>query len=254
MNLPNALTLGRIFLVPLVVVVLLTKQMHNWAYWGAGLFLAAALTDLLDGYLARRRRQVTTVGRLLDPIADKLLISSALISLVQLGIAPAWMVVIIIGREFAVSGLRSIASAEGFSIDVSTLGKGKMVAQVAAVTGLILGRMHGGWVQLTAWILLWTVVFFALLSMAQYFYEFWSKLDDSIKHRERRRLRILERRRQRMEERRELRRLRKMERQRRRELRELGSSALQSTSQASGAGATTSDPQSPVPNPDPRPP
>jgi CDP-diacylglycerol--glycerol-3-phosphate 3-phosphatidyltransferase len=256
MNLPNALTLGRIFLVPLVVVVLLTKQMHNWAYWGAGLFLGAALTDLLDGYLARRRRQVTTLGRLLDPIADKLLISSALISLVQLGIAPAWMVVIIIGREFAVSGLRSIASAEGFSIDVSTLGKGKMVAQVAAVTSLILGRVHGGWVQLTAWILLWTVVFFALLSMAQYFYEFWSKLDDSIKHRERRRLKILERRRQRMEERRELRRLRRMERRRRRELHAPGTPVLQSAPKAADAGTTNSDaqPQSPVPNPDPRPP
>ncbi len=212
MNLPNALTLGRIFLIPLVVVVLLTKQMHGWAFWGAGLFLAAALTDLLDGYLARKRGQVTTLGRLLDPIADKLLISSALISLVQLGIAPAWMVVIIIGREFAVSGLRSIAASEGFSIDVSTLGKGKMVVQVAAVTGLILGRVQGGWVQTTARLLLWMVVFFALVSMIQYFREFWSKLDSSIKHREHRRLRILERRRQRIAERRELRRLRKRER------------------------------------------
>jgi CDP-diacylglycerol--glycerol-3-phosphate 3-phosphatidyltransferase len=212
MNLPNALTLARIFLVPFVVVVLLTKQTENWAFWGAGLFLSAALTDLLDGYFARRRHQVTTLGRLLDPIADKLLISSALISLVQLGIAPAWMVVIIIGREFAVSGLRSIAAHEGFTIDASPLGKGKMVAQVAAVVGLILGRVHGGWVLQTANFLLWAVVFFALLSMVQYFREFWSKLDSSIKHREYRRLRILERRRQRVAERRELRRLRKLER------------------------------------------
>jgi CDP-diacylglycerol---glycerol-3-phosphate 3-phosphatidyltransferase len=215
MNLPNALTLGRIFLVPFVVVVLLTQQMHNWAFWGTGLFLAAALTDLLDGQLARRRNQVTTVGRLLDPIADKLLISSALISLVQIHIAPAWMVVIIIGREFAVSGLRSIAAHEGFSIDVSTLGKGKMVAQVAAVTGLIIGKVQGGWVMKTAQVLLWAVVVFALISMVQYFREFWSKLDSSIKFRERRRLRILERRRQRVAERKELRRLRKLERLRR---------------------------------------
>jgi CDP-diacylglycerol---glycerol-3-phosphate 3-phosphatidyltransferase len=217
MNLPNALTLGRIFLIPFVVVVLLTTRIANWATWGAGLFLAAAVTDMLDGYLARRRGQVTTLGRLLDPIADKLLISSALISLVQLGIAPAWMVTIIIGREFAVSGLRSIAAHEGFSIDVSTLGKGKMVAQVAAVTGLILGRVHGGWILFTARMLLWAVVVFALLSLVQYFREFWSKLDDSIKYRERRRLRILERRRQIVAERRELRRLRKLERQRQRE-------------------------------------
>lgn len=216
MNLPNALTLARIFLIPFVVVVLLTKQMHDWAYWGAGLFLAAALTDLLDGYLARRRKQVTTLGRMLDPIADKLLVSSALVSLVQLQIAPAWMVVIIIGREFAVSGLRSIAAHEGFSIDVSPLGKGKMVAQVAAVAGLILGHELGGWVERLGRILMWAVVFFALVSMAQYFREFWRKLDSSVKNRERRQLRILERRRQWAAARRELRRLRKLERQRRR--------------------------------------
>jgi CDP-diacylglycerol---glycerol-3-phosphate 3-phosphatidyltransferase len=212
MNLPNTLTLARIFLVPIVVAVLLTVEIRIWAFWGASLFLAAALTDLLDGYLARRRKQVTTLGRLLDPIADKLLISSALIALVQLNIVKAWMVAIIVGREFAVSGLRSIAAHEGFSIDVSTLGKGKMVTQVAAVVGLILGSKYGGWVQSTARVLLWAVVFFALVSMIQYFREFWSKLDSSIKYRERRRLKILERRRQRAAERRELGRLRKLER------------------------------------------
>jgi CDP-diacylglycerol--glycerol-3-phosphate 3-phosphatidyltransferase len=212
MNLPNTLTLARIFLVPIVVVVLLTVEIRTWAFWGASLFLAAALTDLLDGYLARRRKQVTTLGRLLDPIADKLLISSALISLVQLQIAPAWMVVIIIGREFAVSGLRSIAAHEGFSIDVSTLGKGKMVTQVAAVVGLILGYKYGGWVRQTASALLWAVVIIALVSMVQYFREFWSKLDSNIKYREKRRLEILERRRQRKAERLELGRLRKLER------------------------------------------
>ncbi len=192
MNLPNALTIGRIFLVPLVVAVLLTKEIRSeirwWALLGASLFLAAALTDMLDGYLARRRKQVTTLGRLLDPIADKLLISAALISLVQLGIAPAWMVVIIIGREFAVSGLRSIAAHEGFSINVSKLGKGKMVTQVAAVVGLLLGHKYGGWVEVTAKVLLWAVVFFALISMVQYFMEFWSKLDSHIKYREKQRL------------------------------------------------------------------
>jgi CDP-diacylglycerol--glycerol-3-phosphate 3-phosphatidyltransferase len=197
-----------------VVVVLLTVEIRTWAFWGASLFLAAALTDLLDGYLARRRKQVTTLGRLLDPIADKLLISSALVSLVQLRIAPAWMVVIIIGREFAVSGLRSIAAHEGFSIGVSTLGKGKMVTQVAAVVGLILGQKYGGWVQHTAKALLWAVVVFALVSMIQYFREFWSKLDSNIKYLERRRLKILERRRQWAAARRELGRLRKLERTR----------------------------------------
>jgi CDP-diacylglycerol--glycerol-3-phosphate 3-phosphatidyltransferase len=217
MNLPNTLTLARIFLIPIVVVVLLTVEIRNWAQWGAGLFLAAALTDLLDGYVARKRKQVTTLGRLLDPIADKLLISSALISLVQVKIAPAWMVVIIIGREFAVSGLRSIAAHEGFSVDVSRLGKGKMVTQVAAVVGLILGHQYHGWIQQTATVLLRVVVFFALLSMVQYFREFWSKLDSNIKYRERRRLKILERRRQWAAERRELGRLRKLERMHKRQ-------------------------------------
>jgi CDP-diacylglycerol---glycerol-3-phosphate 3-phosphatidyltransferase len=212
MNLPNALTLTRIFFVPVVVAVLLTGEIRNWALWGAGIFLAAALTDFLDGYLARRRKQITTLGRLLDPIADKLLISSALISLVQLHIAPGWMVLIIIGREFAVSGLRSIAAHEGFSIEVSTLGKGKMTMQVAAVVALILGYKYNGWVEDTAEILLWAVVFFALTSMIQYFREFWSKLDDRIKVREKRRIKILERRRRLAAERRELRRLRKLER------------------------------------------
>jgi len=216
MNLPNAITLARIFLVPFIVVVLLTTRIPNWEVWGVSLFLAAALTDILDGHLARRRGQVTTLGRLLDPIADKLLISSALISLVQLQLAPAWMVVIIIGREFAVSGLRSIAASEGFTIEASSLGKGKMVLQVAAIVGLILARNRGGWIPTAAMILLWAVVILALASMAHYFMEFWSRIDSSIKHRERRRLELRERRRVILEELRELRRLHKANMQRRR--------------------------------------
>lgn len=211
MNLPNFLTLSRIFLVPIVVAVLLTKGIPNRTFWGASLFLVTALTDLLDGYLARRRKQVTTLGRLLDPIADKLLISSALISLVWLQMVPAWMVVIIIGREFAVSGMRSIAAHEGFSINVSTLGKGKMVTQVAAIVGIILGHKYHGWVAATATVLLWAVVILALVSMIQYFREFWSKLDNSIKYREKRRQKVREQRTRLAAERRELRRLRKLE-------------------------------------------
>ena len=129
MNLPNGLTLSRIFLVPLLVTVLLTKYDVRIA---AAIFLAASMTDLLDGYLARKRGQVTTLGTLLDPVADKLLISSAFISLVQLQVVAAWVVVIIVGREFAVTGLRSIASAQGFTIDASDLGKLKMATQVAS--------------------------------------------------------------------------------------------------------------------------
>jgi CDP-diacylglycerol---glycerol-3-phosphate 3-phosphatidyltransferase len=109
---------------------------------GAGDLLAAAGTDLLDGYLARRWKQVTTVGTLLDPIADKLLISAALISLVQVGVLPGWMAILIVGREFAVSGLRQIAAAEGYTIKASDLGKTKMFSQVVAVSCMLLAVRH----------------------------------------------------------------------------------------------------------------
>jgi CDP-diacylglycerol--glycerol-3-phosphate 3-phosphatidyltransferase len=143
-NLPNALTLTRIFLVPLIVVVLLTTLPSQWSgvpqqILGVGLFLTASITDWLDGHLARMRGQVSTLGTLLDPIADKLLVSAAFITLVEAHLAPAWAVVIIIGREFAVSGLRSIAAAEGFTISASRMGKFKMLTQVVAITLLILG-------------------------------------------------------------------------------------------------------------------
>lgn len=144
MNLPNALTLTRIFLVPLIVAVLLTKLPSQWSgvpqqILGVTLFLVASITDWLDGYLARLRGQVSTLGILLDPIADKLLISAAFITLVEARLAPAWAVAIIIGREFAVSGLRSIAAAEGFAISASPMGKFKMLTQVIAIVLLILG-------------------------------------------------------------------------------------------------------------------
>lgn len=148
MNLPNTLTLSRIFIVPLLVVVLLTPFSENWLgvprhILGVSIFLAAALTDYLDGRIARSRDQVSRLGKLLDPIADKLLISAALISLVENQLAPAWAVVIIIGREFAVSGLRSIAAADGVVIAASRMGKFKMLAQVVTVALLIVSSASG---------------------------------------------------------------------------------------------------------------
>ena len=148
MNLPNALTLSRIFIVPLLVVVLLTPVSENWLgvpqyILGVAIFVAAALTDYFDGKIARRRHQVSKLGKLLDPIADKLLISAALISLVENHLAPAWAVVIIVGREFAVTGLRSIAATEGVIISASRMGKFKMVAQVVTVGLLILSISAG---------------------------------------------------------------------------------------------------------------
>ena len=149
MNLPNALTLSRIFIVPLLVVVLLTKVPSDWLgvpqqLLGLALFVGASLTDWLDGYIARKRGQVSTLGILLDPIADKLLISAALVSLVENRLAPAWAIVIIIAREFAVTGLRSIAATEGFTISASKKAKFKMLSQVIAITLLILGSVSGG--------------------------------------------------------------------------------------------------------------
>lgn len=148
MNLPNALTLSRIFVVPLLVVVLLTPFAEDWFgvgrhIFGVTLFLGAAFTDYLDGKLARSRRQVSTLGKLLDPIADKLLISAALISLVENRLIPAWAVVVIVGREFAVSGLRSIAASEGIIIAASRMGKFKMLAQVVAIATLIVSSAKG---------------------------------------------------------------------------------------------------------------
>ncbi len=149
MNLPNLLTLLRIFIVPLLVVVLLTRFSEDYFglpqhIAGVSLFLFAASTDAFDGWLARRRKQVSKLGTLLDPIADKLLISSAFISLVENRLAPAWAVVIILGREFAVSGLRSIAAAEGWAIPASKAGKIKMFSQVVTIALLITSSVNGG--------------------------------------------------------------------------------------------------------------
>jgi CDP-diacylglycerol--glycerol-3-phosphate 3-phosphatidyltransferase len=197
MNLPNSLTLLRIFFVPLLIVVLLTRSPNvelwgvsmRFEFWGVLILLIAAATDWADGYLARRNSQITTLGILLDPIADKLLITAAFIALVDMHLVPAWMVVIIIGREFTIMGLRNIASAEGFTIAASTLGKTKMVLQVCAAAVLI-GGVHSPRLEPVGRILLWLVVISALVSAGQYFYRFWSHLDDRIK--QRRKLDLLE--------------------------------------------------------------
>jgi CDP-diacylglycerol---glycerol-3-phosphate 3-phosphatidyltransferase len=147
-NLPNYLTLARILVVPLIVVVLLTPVADQWfgisGYaFAIGLFLAASLTDILDGHLARRRNQVSNLGKLLDPIADKLLVSAALIVLVEKHLAPAWSVVVILGREFIVTGLRSVAAADGIVIQAQTSGKIKMWAQCIAIVALLVAGANG---------------------------------------------------------------------------------------------------------------
>jgi CDP-diacylglycerol---glycerol-3-phosphate 3-phosphatidyltransferase len=147
-NLPNYLSLFRIFLVPLIVVILLAQSSEDWFgieryTFAIILFLAAALTDILDGHLARRRNQVSSLGALLDPVADKLLVSAVLIALVEKHLAPAWAVVIILGREFAVTGLRSVAASEGLIIHAQKIGKVKMWAQCVAIVALLVAGANG---------------------------------------------------------------------------------------------------------------
>jgi CDP-diacylglycerol---glycerol-3-phosphate 3-phosphatidyltransferase len=205
MNLPNSLTIARIFFVPLLVAVLVQERII--LHWNGAvitndvvallIFWVAAATDLLDGYLARRWKQVTTIGTLLDPIADKLLVSAALISLVQQRVVPGWLVVILVGREFAVSGLRSIAAVEGYVIKASELGKAKTAWQVLAIS-LLMISIHHEWVAKWATVSLYVVVLFSLWSAVAYFRRFWRKVDISTKQRRRQELLIAERERRRV--------------------------------------------------------
>jgi CDP-diacylglycerol---glycerol-3-phosphate 3-phosphatidyltransferase len=181
MNLPNSLTILRIFLIPLLVVVLLTR-FPGKEFIGVAIFMAASFTDWLDGRLARKRGQITQLGAWLDPIADKLLIAAALLALVELQLAPAWMVLIILGRELAVTGLRNIALLQGFAIEVSELGKVKMGVQVFTVIALLLGVHFAILETLGTWSL-WLTVFLALLSAVQYFREFWIQAGLPVKRR-----------------------------------------------------------------------
>lgn len=205
MNVPNLLTLLRIFFVPLLVAALVMESLrfHVGAFLvtnellALAIFLAAAATDLLDGYLARRWQQVTTVGTLLDPIADKLLISAALIALVEARQVPGWMAIAIIGREFAVTGLRSIAASAGYTIQASDLGKTKMVSQVIAVS-MVLLSIHWPPLRSVAVGWLWVVVVVSIVSAVSYFAKFWGRIDDRVKQRRRRELLLMERRKKRM--------------------------------------------------------
>jgi CDP-diacylglycerol--glycerol-3-phosphate 3-phosphatidyltransferase len=178
MNLPNGLTLARIFLVPLLVVVMLTKFEGRLVLGlpveivAAAIFGLASLTDWADGYLARRRQQVTRLGQVLDPIADKLLISAALVSLVQLDLAPAWMVSVIIGRELAVTGLRNVAYSRGLTMPASGLGKLKMASQVTAILLLLLGWERFPLLLMAGRAALWVVLATSLVSGVDYYRRF----------------------------------------------------------------------------------
>ena len=174
MNLPNTLTVARIFLVPLLVSVLLTKFEGRMVMGlpvelvAAAIFGIASFTDWLDGYLARRRKQVTTLGQILDPLADKLLISATLISLVQLDLVQSWMVAVIICREIAVTGLRNLAYSRGLTMPASGLGKLKMASQVTAILLLLLGWERAPFLVMLGQAGMWVVVITALVSAVDY--------------------------------------------------------------------------------------
>lgn len=200
-NLPNSITLIRICSIPLLIWIL--SSSHFSSAHGAkellasAVFIAAAVTDGIDGYLARKRDQITTMGILLDPMADKLLIAAAFVTLVQFNpsLVPAWIAVLIIGREFLVSGLRSIAASGGFTIEASNLGKFKMLVQIVSVVAVILAHHWKEWpvygnfvfpVYWIAYVAIWFVVCVSLVSAIDYFVAFWSKIDKRVSKRRRR--------------------------------------------------------------------
>ena len=179
MNLPTTLTVIRIFLVPILMVFLIATP-RPYPVVAVVIFLLAVLTDWLDGHLARRRREVTRLGSLLDPIADKLLIAAALISLVEVDKIPAWIVVLIVGRDIAVTGLRGIAATQGVVIAASDWGKYTMVAEVLAVTLLILslrGAPLSDWPVRIGTVVLWGALAIAVFSGVDYFRKFWRRID-----------------------------------------------------------------------------
>jgi CDP-diacylglycerol--glycerol-3-phosphate 3-phosphatidyltransferase len=176
MNLPIALTLCRIVLVPLIIVFLISSDRVH-VLIAAVIFIAASVTDWLDGRMARRWNQVTRLGTLLDPVADKLLVAAALVALVQVEMIDAWVAVVIIGRELAVTGLRGVALSMGVVVPASAFGKAKTVSQYLAITVLILDKgVPGEYVpfHLVSTASLWIAVALTVLSGVDYFYRFFS--------------------------------------------------------------------------------
>ncbi len=218
MNLPNSITLSRIATVPLLMWILSPAFPANHATHGllggeqeliaSGVFILASITDGLDGYLARRRNQITTLGMLLDPLADKLMVTAAYIILVAYtpNIVPPWIAAIVIGREFLVSGLRSIAASEGFTIDASEIGKLKTVIQIVSVVSAILAHRWSYWIwfprlggfviavhMIALWAIYWMTIV-SIISAVDYFVGFWKKIDHASERARTRRTSVLSRR------------------------------------------------------------
>jgi CDP-diacylglycerol--glycerol-3-phosphate 3-phosphatidyltransferase len=171
MSIPNSLTALRILSIPILIAVLLS-QFDGKNLVAFAIFLLAALTDMLDGFFARRKKQTSVFGQLLDPLADKLLITAAFICLVELGAVSAWMVIVIIGREIAVTGFRAIASSKGINISASLLGKIKMILETITISILILGEKILGQFYFLSRVGLWLVIAAAIISAAEYYIRF----------------------------------------------------------------------------------
>lgn len=176
MNLPNRLTLSRLLLIPVFLAVASMKYPYA-DYLAAAVFVLGAVTDGLDGYIARKNRQVTLLGKFMDPLADKILVSAALIVLVELGRLPAWIAVVIISREFAVTGLRSVAAAEGLVVSASGLGKIKTVTQIVAIVAMFLMDfpLNRFLVPFSS-VAMAVAVFFTIWSGVDYFLRIWKPL------------------------------------------------------------------------------
>jgi CDP-diacylglycerol---glycerol-3-phosphate 3-phosphatidyltransferase len=198
MNLPNSITMSRIIMIPLFLWILSTH--FPWRGQGGEqeilasiLFVLASMTDGLDGYLARKRGQITTMGMLLDPLADKIMVTAAFVALLAYNpeVVKVWIVVVIVGREFLISGLRSIASSEGFTITASELGKLKTVVQIVAVVSVILAHHWDHWqigvlvipVKWYAIAGIYFAVVVSTISAIDYFVGFWKKIDHASKDR-----------------------------------------------------------------------
>jgi len=177
MNLPNLITLLRIILIPVFILVFLTPTAPR-SLAAAIIFLIASLTDLMDGYLARRWEQITKLGKFLDPVADKFLVLAALIMLVDFHRVSSWIAIVIIGRELAVTGLRAIAAASGIVIAADDTGKYKMVIQTISI-GLLILEYKIGYINFQIWgtFLLWISMVLAILSGVQYFMKYLPQID-----------------------------------------------------------------------------
>lgn len=191
MNLPNKITLARICLIPLFIILLSVPL--DWGAWHFGattlpvthfaaclIFALASLTDWLDGYLARKLNLITNLGKFLDPLADKLLVSAAFILLVELHLAPAWIVILIISREFAVTGLRLVAAGEGIVLAASNMGKLKTTLQIVAIITLLLHNFPFSYIGIRVdLIMLYAALILTTISGIDYFMKNWHVMRDS---------------------------------------------------------------------------